>query len=188
MTDLTTTSIVVNGLDFNRMRTVLDSIKADGQGDIANPRFQTTVVWDSGYHSTARATDGQAVISDEPKRYGGEEIGVTPEDLLLAAVGSCLVNTYIAALSAARINVESLRINVSGRVNFRTAFGLEAGAPGYETIRVAVDIQTDAPTDKVSELMKRVFPTAPIPDTIMRPVPIEVQIVHHSEVKAAHSS
>ncbi|GKS70260.1 osmotically inducible protein C [Nitrosomonas sp. PY1] len=175
------TNIVVNGLDSNRMRAVLDSIKADSQGDIANPRFQTTVAWDSGYHSTARVTDGQSVISDEPKRYGGEEVGVTPEDLLLAAIGSCLVNTYIAALSAAHINVEFLRINVSGRVNFRTAFGLEAGAPGYEAIKIAVDIQTDAPTKKVTELMEKAFPAAPIPDTIMRPVPINVDIVHHSE-------
>ncbi|SEF75300.1 OsmC family protein [Nitrosomonas ureae] len=183
-----TTSIIVNGLDFNRIRTVLDSIKVDGQGDIANPKFQATVVWDSGYHSTARVTDGQTVISDEPKRYGGEEVGVTPEDLLLAAIGSCLVNTYIAALSAAPINVEFLRINVSGRVNFRTAFGLETGAPGYDAIKVVVDIQTDAPTEKVTKLMEKAFPAAPIPDTIMRPVPVNVEIVHHSEAKAAYSS
>ncbi|PXW86901.1 putative OsmC-like protein [Nitrosomonas sp. Nm84] len=183
-----TNDITVNGLDFNRMREVLDSIKADSQGDIANPRFQTTVVWDSGYHSTACVTDGQSIISDEPKRYGGEEVGVTPEDLLLAAVGSCLVNTYIAALSAARINVGFLRINVSGRVNFLTAFGLEAGAPGYEAIKIAVDIQTDAPTEKVTELMEKAFPAAPIPDTIMRPVPIKVEIAHHLEEKAMHPS
>lgn len=183
-----TTNITVNGLDFNRMQAVLDSIKTDGQGSIAHPRFQATVVWDSGYHSTARVTDGQTVISDEPTRYGGEEVGVTPEDLLLAAVGSCLVNTYIAALSAARINVESLRINVSGCVNFRTAFGLEVGAPGYEAIKIAVDVQTDAPTERVTEIMEKAFPTAPIPDTIMRPVPVNVEIAHSSEVKVVHSS
>lgn len=175
------TEIIVNGLDLNRMRTALDSIKADGKGDIANPKFRAVVVWDSGYHSTAHITDGQRIISDEPKQYGGETMGATPEDLLLTAVGACLVNTYIAALSAARIHVEFLRINVSGRVNFRTAFGLEAGTPGYEGIKIVVDIQADAPEEKVTALMKQVFPAAPIPDTIMRPVPIDVEIVHHAE-------
>jgi len=183
-----TTDIIVNGLDLNRMRAALDSIKADDKGDIANPGYRATVVWDSGYHSTTHTTDGQMVISDEPKRYGGEEMGTTPEDLLLAAVGACLVNTYMAALSAAHIHVESLRMNVSGRVNFRTAFGLEAGTPGYENIKIVVDIQTDAPAEKVTALMEKVFPTAPIPDTIMRPVPINVEIVHHTETTTAHAS
>lgn len=183
-----TPNIIVNGLDLTQTHVILDSIKADTKGDIATPQFRATVVWDSGYHSTTHVTDGQVVIADEPKRYGGEEMGVTPEDLLLAAVGSCLVNTYIAALSAARINVESLRLDVSGRVNFRTAFGLEAGTPGYEDIKIVVDIQTDAAEEKVTALMEKVFPTAPIPDTIMRPVPVKVEIVHHAEETAAHSS
>lgn len=183
-----THNIIVNGLDLTRTHVILDSIKTDNKGDIAAPQFRVTVVWDSGYQSTTHATDGQVIIADEPKRYGGEEMGVTPEDLLLGAVGSCLVNTYIAALSGARINVESLRLNVSGRVNFRTAFGLEAGTPGYEDIKIVVDIQTDAPEEKVTALMQKVFPTAPIPDTIMRPVPVKVEIVHHSEETAAHSS
>jgi hypothetical protein len=36
--------------------------------------------------------------------------------------------------------------------------------------------------------MEKVFPTAPIPDTIMRPVPIDVEIVHHAEATATHAS
>ena len=183
-----TTDIIVNGLDLKRIWAALDSINADYKGDIANPGYRATVEWDSGFHSTTHTTDGQVVLSDEPKRYGGEEMGATPEDLLLAAGGACLGNTYIAALSAARIHVESLRMNVSGRVNFRTAFGLEAGTPGYENIKIVVDIQTDAPEEKVIALMEKVFPTAPIPDTIMRPVPIDVEIVHHAEATATHAS
>lgn len=183
----TNTVDIVNGLDLRQTRATLDLIRKDRQGDIATPEFRATVVWDSGYHATTHVTDGQVVIADEPKRYGGEEMGVTPEDLLLTAVGSCLVATYIAGLSAAHINVEFLRLSVSGRVNFRTAFALEPGTPGFEDIKVVADIQTDAPEEKVTALLEKLLKTAPIPDTIMRPVPLKVEIVHHSEAEARSS-
>ncbi len=183
------TKVTVNGLDLSQIHAPPDSVKVDDKGGIVCSRFRAAVVsivWDNSYHSTARTTEGQIIISDKPKCYGGEEAGPTPEDLLLAAVGASLVNTYITALSAAYINVESLKINVSGRVNFRTVLGLETHKSGYDSIQIVVDIQTDAPEDKVTALMMEVFPTAPIPDTILRPVPINVDIIHHAETIAAH--
>jgi uncharacterized protein YbjT (DUF2867 family) len=72
--------------------------------------------------------------------------------------------------------VISLRLDVSGRVNFRAAYGLEAANPGFESIRIAVDIQADSSPDKVKEVMDRLLKTAPIPDTIIRPVPLDVEI------------
>ena len=114
-------------------------------------------------------------------------MGVTPQDLLLTAVGHCLAATYIGGLSAARINVESLRLHVSGRVNFRAAYGIEPGNPGFEDIKVTVEIQTDASQKEVTVLLKKLERTAPIPDTIMRPVPVNVEIHHYSE-PATHSA
>jgi hypothetical protein len=61
-------------------------------------------------------------------------------------------------------------------VNFRAAFGLEAANPGFESIRVAMDIQADSSPDRVKEIMDRLLKTAPIPDTIIRPVPLDVEI------------
>lgn len=172
---------IVNGIDLDQSRTIRDHIKAGGDNGIAKPRYKTTVVWDNGYHTTSNVTDGQIVIGDEPVHYGGEGMGTTPQDLLLTAVGHCLVATYIGGLSAARINVESLRLHVSGHVNFRAAFAIEPGNPGFEDITVVVEIQTDAPPHKVTALLRKLQQTAPIPDTITRPVPVNVEIHHHSE-------
>jgi uncharacterized OsmC-like protein len=96
--------------------------------------------------------------------------------MLLTAVGHCLAATYIGGLSAAGIAVKSLQIDVSGRVNFRAAYGLEAANPGFEGIRVEVDIQADSSPDKVKEVLDRLLKTAPIPDTIIRPVPLDVEM------------
>jgi len=172
---------IVNGINLEQSQIIYDQIKMGGGNDIAKPYCQATIVWDNGYHTTTCVNGSQMIIGDEPVRYGGEGMGVTPQDLLLTAVGHCLTATYIGGLSAARVNVESLRLHVSGRVNFRAAYAIESGNPGFEEIKIVVEIQTDAPQEEVTTLLKKLQLTAPIPDTILRPVPVHVEIHHHSE-------
>ncbi len=166
----------VNGIDLDRLRATQDLIETDADGPLSKPRYESTIVWNNGYHTVSRVTDGQEVIGDEPEQYGGKGSGITPEDMLLTAVGNCLAATYIGGLSAAGVAVKSLKLKVSGRVNFRAAYGLEAANPGFESIRVAVDIQTGSSPDKVKEILDRLLKTAPVPDTIIRPVPLDVEI------------
>ena len=172
------TKTIINGINIEQSFAIQNQIRNESNGELAQPRYQTTVVWDSGYHTTSKVTDGQIITGDEPSHYGGEGMGVTPQDLLLTAVGHCLTASYIGGLSAARINVESLHVHVSGRVNFRAAFAVETGNPGFEDINVVVEIQTDAPQEKVIALLEKLRHTAPIPDTIMRPVPVNIKIHH----------
>lgn len=172
---------IVNGINIEQTFEVQKQIREASDSEIARPRYETTVVWDSGYHTTANVTDGQTIIGDEPPHYGGEGLGVAPQDLLLTAVGHCLAATYIGGLSAARINVESLRLHVSGRVNFGAAFAVSPGNPGFEDINVVVEVQTDAPQEKVTALLEKLKKTAPIPDTVMRPVPVNIEIRHQSQ-------
>lgn len=164
----------VNGIDLDKLRATRDRIEADSL--FARPRYESTIVWKNGYRTISCALDGQEVIGDEPEQYGGSGDGMTPEDMLLSAIGGCLVATYIGGLSAAGITVKSLRLDISGQVNFRVAFGVEVGNPGFDSIKVVVDIQTDSSSGKVKEIMDRLLKTAPVPDTIMRPVPLNVEI------------
>lgn len=178
----------VNGIDLDRLRAMRDLIQADANGFLATPQYESTVVWDNAYHTISCVTDGQEITGDEPECYGGSGAGLTPQDLLLTAVGNCLAATYVGGLSAAGIAVKSLRLNVSGRVNFRAAYGLEATNPGFDNIRIGVDIQTDSSPDKVEGILDKLLKTAPIPDTILRPVPLDVEITCKQTELAAELS
>ena len=177
MTD-TSIQVTINGLPRNGGRAVQARIRADGDGDVARPRYQTSVHWVSGYQTRTQVKSGNVLEGDEPSTYGGADLGATPQELLLAAIGNCLAATYIGGLSAAGIEVRSLRLDVSGRVDFRAAFGVQPGAPGFESIQVNVVLDADAPEDKLDALLARLLPSAPIPDTITRPVPLDVHIEH----------
>ena len=174
----TQTTVTINGIPNGAGRAVQERIRADGDGYIARPLYQTSVQWVSGYRTRTQVKSGAIVQGDEPSTYGGEDTGATPQELLLAAVGNCLAATYVGGLSASGIRVNSLKLNVSGRVNFRAAYGVLPGAPGFEAIEVEVLLDADAPKDRLDALLAKLLPTAPIPDTIIRPVPFDVKIVH----------
>ncbi|AKC72333.1 OsmC family protein [Pandoraea oxalativorans] len=174
----TSIQLTINGLPRGGGRAVQERIRADGDGDVACPRYETSVHWVSGYQTRTQVRSGAVLQGDEPSTYGGADLGATPQELLLSAVGNCLAATYIGGLTAAGIEVRSLRLDVSGRVNFRAAFGVLPGAPGFESIHVKVALDADAPQAQLDALLARLLPTAPIPDTISRPVPLDVQIQH----------
>lgn len=169
----------LNGIDVQRSKAVQESIRADGDGTVARPEYRAVVDWQSGYETVATVGGGQSVRGDEPVAYGGRANGLSPQDLLLTAVGNCVAATFIGGLSAKGIAVHSLRISVSGRVDFRVAYGIAPGAPGFEGIEVAVDIATSGERAQVEALLRQLYPTAPIPDTILRPVPVNLLLDIH---------
>ncbi|MFV9473091.1 OsmC family protein [Advenella sp. RU8] len=177
-----TAATFLNGINSEQVRKAQEQMRVHPDGEVSRPTYAAKVLWKSGYRTEAQLSGGLALQGDEPVMYGGQGSGATPQDLLLAAVGHCLTATYVGGLSAAGIRVDHLEVLVSGRVNFRAAYGVERGQPGFEKIEVKVNIQTDAPQERVDGILKKLLPTAPIPDTILRPVPLTVDVVYQSDL------
>jgi uncharacterized OsmC-like protein len=169
---------LLNGINLNAVRHAQQEMRADPDGAVARPTYAATVSWESGYRTKTLVGGGRIVEGDEPVIYGGAGRGATPQDLLLAAVGHCLSATYVGGLSAAGIHIRSLKVHVSGKVNFLAAYGVEPGQAGFDRIKIDVDIDADASKATIESLLAKLFPSAPIPDTIIRPVPVEVAVWH----------
>lgn len=174
----TSNRVTVNGLQVNVVREIRERIRADGSGDVARPLYQTSVQWTKGYQTLTKVKSGAVLHGDEPCAYGGAGLGATPQELLLAGIGNCLAATYIGGLSAVGVQVNNLTLDVSGRVDFRAAFGVITGNPGFESIHVQVSINAEESPERIDALLAKLLPTAPIPDTIMRPVPLTVAVQH----------
>lgn len=53
------------------------------------------------------------ILSDQPIESGGEDEGVTPPELLLAALGSCAAYYAVQYLKKHRLSVDGFRVSVS---------------------------------------------------------------------------
>jgi uncharacterized OsmC-like protein len=173
----TNTVSKINGINLETVRLAQDQMRKEPDGDVASPVHAATIVWETGYQTRTGVSGGTVVRGDEPKVYGGSGNGATPQELLLTAVGHCLAATYVGGLSASGIELRKLEIKVQGKVNFRAAYGVDREAsPGFDGIQIDVEVDANAPKETVLPLLEKLFRTAPIPDTIIRPVPVNVDI------------
>src|SRR5215207_5981492 len=76
-------------------------------------------------------------------------------DMLLEALVACAGVTLKAVSIALAIPLKSGTVSAEGDLDFRGTLGVDKEAPvGFRQIRLRFDIETDAPQDKLDQLLK----------------------------------
>jgi uncharacterized OsmC-like protein len=104
---------------------------------------------------TNHIRDLPPIVLDEPGGPPSADPTHQPLDMLLAALGSCLVSSIRAHAAARGIVLSALALDVEA--DLATAPVDEAHPPslGFDEVRVAVHINSDAPQEALSALVAR---------------------------------
>ena len=164
----------LNGVDLKAVGRIADGYRADPSA--GRKRFDARVEWLGGYRTQARLGPYEGVRGDEPEDLAGSASGPAPEEMLLGAVGQCLIVGLAGSASARGIALDELAVEVEGRANLTAAYAVEDGHPGFDAIDVRVHIEADADRERLEELVQHALKLAPIPDTVSRPVPVDVTL------------
>ena len=75
--------------------------------------------------------------------------------MLLEALVACAGVTLKAVATAIGVELKSARVRAEGDLDFRGTLGVDREAPvGFRDIRLAFDIESDAPQEKLDQLLK----------------------------------
>src|SRR5580692_769385 len=86
---------------------------------------------------------------------GGSGLELCSGDMLLEALVACAGVTLKAVSTALDIPLKSATVLAEGDLDFRGTLGVAKDAPvGFAQIRLAFDIDTDAPQEKLDQLLK----------------------------------
>src|SRR5215468_2043332 len=108
---------------------------------------------------------------------GGSGLELCSGDMLLEALVACAGVTLKAVATALEIPLRSGKVSAEGDLDFRGTLGVAKDAPvGFAQIRLNFDVETDAPQDKLDQLLKLTERYCVVYQTIKSGPPVEVKL------------
>jgi uncharacterized OsmC-like protein len=108
---------------------------------------------------------------------GGTGLELCSGDMLLEALVACAGVTLKAVATAIDVPLKSGTISAEGDLDFRGTLGVAKDAPvGFAQIRLRLDVETDAPQDKLDQLLKLTERYCVVYQTLKSSPSIEVQL------------
>jgi uncharacterized OsmC-like protein len=108
---------------------------------------------------------------------GGSGLELCSGDMLLEALVACAGVTLKAVATALDIPLKSGAVSAEGDLDFRGTLGVDKDAPvGFAQIRLRFDLDTDAPQDKLDQLLKLTERYCVVYQTIKSGPPVDVRL------------
>ncbi len=172
-------SAPVNGIDIEALGRMVEGINEDTSK--ASACFNVTTRWAgqtrmesfvSGFTLGGQVVPRRHVIvADEPCELLGQNQAPNPQELLMAAVNSCMMVGYVAGASLKGIKLDSLEIEMDGELDLRGFLGLDDGVPpGYQVVNYVVRISGDGSPAEFEDIHRTVMATSPNYFNLNRPV------------------
>ena len=108
---------------------------------------------------------------------GGSGLELCSGDMLLEALVACAGVTLKSVATAIEVPLTSGRVIAEGDLDFRGTLGVAKDAPvGFAAIRLSFDVDTDAPLEKLEQLLKLTERYCVVYQTIRGGVPVAVRV------------
>jgi uncharacterized OsmC-like protein len=108
---------------------------------------------------------------------GGSGMELCSGDMLLEALVACAGVTVKAVATALDIPLKSGKVSAEGDLDFRGTLGVAKDAPvGFAQIRLRFDLDTDAPQEKLDQLLKLTERYCVVYQTIKAGPPVDVKM------------
>jgi uncharacterized OsmC-like protein len=108
---------------------------------------------------------------------GGSGLELCSGDMLLEALVACAGVTLKAVATAIDVPLKSGAVSAEGDLDFRGTLGVAKDATvGFAQIRLRFDVDTDAPQEKLNQLLKLTERYCVVYQTIKSGPPVEVSL------------
>lgn len=185
--DVKKTPTFINGLNVQAAVDTIDAIKADPE--LARFQFRARNTWITGgenrstirdFYGAGREDDSRTsafeFVNGEPPVLLGNNEGGNPVEFLLHALAGCVTTTLVLHAMARGITIRAMSTELKGDLDVRGLLGLdESVSPGYEAIRITMDVQADCSDQELDDLMAYTQRHSPVCNTVCRPVPVTLE-------------
>lgn len=179
---------ITNGVNVDQLFGTMEAIKENAE--IAKFKFRSTNKWINGGHNRSTIKDFYGACqedtsrekpfvmdNDEPPVLLGENNGANPVEYILHAIAGCITTTFVYYAAAHGVKIDEVESTYEGDLDLRGMLGLPGRTQvGYEQIRVTFKVKSDAPREKLEELIKLAQMRSPATNSVMNPVPVSINL------------
>src|SRR6202521_4199338 len=108
---------------------------------------------------------------------GGSGLELCSGDMLLEALAACAGVTLKSVATAIEVPLKTGLVTAEGDLDFRGTLGVDKEAPvGFRQIRLRFEVETDAPQDKLDQLLKLTERYCVVYQTIAKGPPVDIKM------------
>jgi uncharacterized OsmC-like protein len=149
--------------------------KADAQTAVVTLRARGTL--DDASIACKVETGRALAVAGLHPATGGSGLELCSGDMLLEALVACAGVTLKAVATALDIPLKSGSASAEGDLDFRGTLGVAKDAPvGFAQIRLVFEVETDAPQEKLDQLLKLTERYCVVYQTIRNGSPVDVRM------------
>ncbi len=177
-----------NGVNFAQFIDIIDAIKANPA--LACVTLRAEAEWSNGAQVRTKiphsyGKDAQAIHRAQPIFFENGERSAQLDDktaanameIILAGLGSCLIMSFVYHATQRGFHMDELALRLEAEIDLRGFLGLSPQVrPGYQIVRLAAQVKSDAPRQVLEKLWERVQKISPVLDIIRNPVPVTIEL------------
>ncbi|HET9902641.1 MAG TPA: OsmC family protein [Xanthobacteraceae bacterium] len=154
---------------------IKDRYKSDPQAALITLKAKGTL---DDQNIACKVETGRALaVAGLHPATGGSGMELCSGDMLLEALVACAGVTLKAVATALDIPLKSGTVSAEGDLDFRGTLGVAKDAPvGFREIRLAFEVDTDVPQEKLDQLLKLTERYCVVYQTIRSGPPVAVSL------------
>jgi uncharacterized OsmC-like protein len=115
--------------------------------------------------------------ADHPEIFASEDLGATPVEFVLVALGSCLTAGIAAIAQRRGIQLRSVSATIEGAMDIQGILGIDSDVRnGFNGIKVTYDIDADASRSDIEALVAQSQKRSAVYDIITNPTNVTVEV------------
>ena len=166
----------LNGLHPEKLKEITQSFRNPEVLQAVTGPWRSRVQWQGGFRAKAYMRT-HTVSLDEPDGLDATDTAASAHELILSAVGSCMMVGFVLNATLRGIQIRDLEIAVEGNfADIGKWAGVSDGNPGYGGIKAKCFVSADADAAALRECWRLAVEGSPVTQTVRLPTPVETEI------------
>ena len=155
---------ILNNVNAGKLEQVVREAETDKSKVKRSQKIEGEWLFEEGgpqFRAEVNFEGGKIVMeSDQPTNLGGGGTRPGPLHYCFFGLVSCYTATFTTMASTMGIELKKLSARLEGNLDFSRVFGLSQ-APVMEKIHITLEVESDAPREKLEEIEKLAYERCP---------------------------